>query len=78
MPLYDFHCDDCETTFEELLKTLNDAGDIRCAKCGSRKVTRQIAVFSTGSSRQGAARSPSTLPARPSGGGCGSGCGCHS
>ncbi len=78
MPLYDFLCEDCDATFEELVKNFDDVGEVRCSKCGSRKVTRQLAVFATGQSHHGTSRPASVSSPRTAGGGCGSGCGCHS
>lgn len=80
MPLYDFLCEECKTTFEELLKTSLDVSQVRCSKCGSARVARQLGVFATSSGREGSSSSrvAPAMPARPAGGGCGSGCGCHS
>jgi putative FmdB family regulatory protein len=78
MPLFDFQCQDCQETFEELLKSADAQGDVRCVKCGSPKVERLLSVFAAGSSRAsrpGAGAAPAA-PGRS--GGCGGGCACHS
>ncbi|RIK69300.1 MAG: zinc ribbon domain-containing protein [Planctomycetota bacterium] len=65
MPLYEFHCAACDSDFEELVRTSEDAVSVGCIHCGSPRVTRK---FSTFSARSGTtAPSPAPLPM----GGCG-------
>ena len=42
MPIFDFHCDKCNTTIEKILKT-NGSKNIKCPKCG----TKMNRMFST-------------------------------
>ena len=42
MPLYDYACQKCEHTFETLV--FNDAEEVECPQCQSRKVDRQLSV----------------------------------
>ena len=49
MPLYTFRCQDCQSTFEELLRRVGDDPGI-CPKCGSADLARQFAPFAVGSS----------------------------
>ncbi len=42
MPLYDFHCADCHTTSELLVRS-SDATPL-CPKCGSTQMSKQLAV----------------------------------
>jgi putative FmdB family regulatory protein len=43
MPLYDYHCEDCDTTFEIRLTFAEaDTAHPACPTCGSEHVTRRI------------------------------------
>lgn len=64
MPILEFHCPECDKVFEELIRDRSSRSSVSCPTCGSRKVSRQISVFS--------ARSGETSTAAPSfGAGCG-------
>lgn len=42
MPIYEYHCEPCEHTFETLVR---GGGDVaRCPKCGSPDVSKQLSV----------------------------------
>ena len=69
MPIYEYNCRDCHTGFEQLVLSPREA--VACPACESKKVERQLSVFS----------SPGDRAAKVSnGGGCGctpQTCGCH-
>jgi len=69
MPLYEYHCEDCGRE-SELLVAANNAPD--CPQCGSHKMSKLLSIVAA-PSRDGTGATQS----RPSGGSCGSGCGCH-
>lgn len=70
MPLYDFVCCECDESFEELVKSSSDTALVRCARCGSARVERQLAAFAAGSSRQSSGQSkPVAAMPRATGGG---------
>lgn len=76
MPLYEYRCPECDTTFEAR-RSMSEASDpIECPSghVGSRRL---LSVFaSTGSASPSSSASAPSAP-RHSGGGCGSGmCGC--
>jgi putative FmdB family regulatory protein len=57
MPIYEYHCSQCGTTFEQLVLAKN--GDpAACTKCGSAAVERKFSTFaaqtSNGSAREAA------------------------
>ncbi len=55
MPLYEYKCRKCHTRFE-LLRQMSDADrDVKCPKCRSTAVEREISGFAAGkcSSRSG-------------------------
>jgi putative FmdB family regulatory protein len=67
MPIYEFFCNGCHETFEELV--LPSDPEVACPACHSVDIQRQISVFSMSSGSSGV-----------SAGGCGctpKTCGCH-
>ena len=66
MPTFDFHCDGCTEVFEELVL---GSETIRCPKCDSAKVTKQVSAGSLGvpSSRRHGVDVPASSAAPPSG-----------
>lgn len=69
MPIYEYQCSCCHNRFEQLL--LSPAETVACPQCESKKVERQLSVFSSPGERGEAASA---------GGGCGctpATCGCH-
>ncbi len=74
MPLYEFRCRTCDTTFD-VRRPMSEASAPATCPDGHDGAVRLLSVFATAGAS--AAGSPSLLPARPSGGGCcGGGCGC--
>jgi len=68
MPMYEYACMECESHFEELVRSAEQA--ILCPDCGAGNVLKQISTFAvTGAGPQ---------PSFGGGGGgcCGGGCGC--
>ncbi len=47
MPIYEFVCKDCRTTFEALCFSRQDLDEMRCPRCGSRKVSKLLSTFSS-------------------------------
>ncbi len=42
MPIYEYHCEPCEHTFETLIRSNGDVA--RCPRCGSLQVAKQFSV----------------------------------
>ena len=57
MPIYEYACRDCNTKFEQLVRTMNRGDSFKCPKCGSGKTARALSVFAVGA--EGAKSSPS-------------------
>ncbi|HEY2705043.1 MAG TPA: zinc ribbon domain-containing protein [Candidatus Dormibacteraeota bacterium] len=76
MPLYEYRCQSCLSTFE-LLRPMADRQ--LAAVCPSCEGRTTMPLISQVALHAGAAASvPGPRPApRPSGGGCGTSCGCH-
>ncbi len=53
MPIFEYRCRDCGTTFEKIQGS--SAADVTCKNCESQKVERLLSVFAvSGSSRSAA------------------------
>jgi len=71
MPIFEYRCPRCRHSFEQIVRSARER--VRCPKCDSSSVEKQLSVFSSPGSRS----EESTAPAGGCGG-CGpNGCGCH-
>ena len=43
MPIYEFHCNQCDHEFEKLV--FNSSEKINCPECKSKKVQRRMSAF---------------------------------
>jgi putative FmdB family regulatory protein len=71
VPIYEYACMECESHFEELVRSSDQA--VTCPECGAAKVLKQLSSFAV----HGASSKPAF--SGPSGGGggcCGGSCGC--
>lgn len=50
MPLYEYACEDCGTTFEQLVSARNRDNGVECPECGSENARRVISTFAIGKS----------------------------
>jgi putative FmdB family regulatory protein len=64
MPIHEYSCSRCDRTFEELIIRRSDEGEVKCPKCGSRRVGRLM-------SRPAAARTGGGGPAPRAAPACG-------
>lgn len=48
MPIYEYTCRQCNTKFEQLVRTMNGADKFKCPECGSSKTARALSVFAVG------------------------------
>ena len=48
VPLYDYHCQQCDSSFTELRRTTELDSPINCPECGSMKTSRSLSCFSVG------------------------------
>jgi putative FmdB family regulatory protein len=68
MPLYEYRCEECQETFEKLVRAFRE--EVSCPACASGQVEKLISGFTLA----GASR---LVPSPGGGCGCGSGgCGC--
>lgn len=48
MPMYEFKCDRCEHTFEELMTASELQKEMpECPECGSKRTKKQVSKFSS-------------------------------
>jgi len=53
MPIYEFYCDDCNTIFNFLSKTINTTKSPQCPQCKNKKLSRQVSKFAfTGKAKE--------------------------
>lgn len=50
MPIYSYICKDCGEKFDLLVGVTVEKEELRCKKCGSKKITKEISGFSVGKS----------------------------
>ncbi len=50
MPIYSYLCKNCGEKFDLLVGVTVEKEELKCKKCGSKKITRQISGFSVGKS----------------------------
>ncbi len=46
MPIYEFRCEGCDTTFNILVRTYHVSPSPICPECGSKRVERLMSTFS--------------------------------
>ncbi|HOX58421.1 MAG TPA: zinc ribbon domain-containing protein [Candidatus Paceibacterota bacterium] len=70
MPIYEFHCANCEQDSEILVRSTRWKGT-KCPQCGSAKLSKKLSVFASS-----VASPTSAAPACDGKGGGGCGCCC--
>lgn len=78
MPIYEFNCDDCGSSFETLVRHGHGEDAAACPSCNGIRLSRAMSVFASARGGDGAAAAPlAGATASRRGGCCGGGCGCH-
>jgi putative FmdB family regulatory protein len=75
MPIYEYHCEDCEHSFEALVRP-GRVEDAACPQCHGGHLSREMSVFASARSGDGAGSGNGFTPNGAGGGGCCGG-GCH-
>lgn len=47
MPIYEFTCEDCGETFEELVFSASKTDEVVCPACQSKRVAKLISLFAS-------------------------------
>jgi putative FmdB family regulatory protein len=53
MPIYEYTCTDCNSQFENFVRSMNSVIEVKCPKCGGTHVKKGWSVFGTGGSAGG-------------------------
>jgi putative FmdB family regulatory protein len=48
MPIYEFHCDACDNSFEKMTTMSARDEKVECPSCGSKKTGRKLSVVAVG------------------------------
>jgi putative FmdB family regulatory protein len=48
VPIYEYTCEQCQTRFEQLVRSMSGSDKFKCPKCGSGKTARTLSVFAVG------------------------------
>ena len=62
MPIYEYQCRDCETSFEELILRASDAQAVVCPDCGGSHNERLLSSASVSSSKTSASGAAGCIP----------------
>ena len=77
MPLYEYRCRSCDTTFSERRPMSRSSEPATCPD-GHPEARRVLSVFATAGRSSGGADAPApSFGGGGFGGGCGGGCACH-
>jgi len=76
VPIYEFHCADCDRSFEVFARPGHGDDGAKCPRCCGGRLAREMSTFAAhGSSADSAGTSAAVR--FTGGGGCGGGCVCH-
>jgi putative FmdB family regulatory protein len=64
MPLYEYRCDGCGRTFEELRSSSQADAAIECPSCESPRTARKLSTFASGTSSSGSPKGASSCGTR--------------
>ncbi len=51
MPIYEFTCEACGKTFDELVPASRADASVPCPECGGKKTRKNLSTFAAGGSR---------------------------
>jgi putative FmdB family regulatory protein len=74
MPIYEYHCADCDRSFESFVRP--GGQETQCPACHGGNIARELSVFAAARGSSDAA-SPMSGGGGTGGGCCGGGCGCR-
>jgi putative FmdB family regulatory protein len=77
MPIYEYRCEDCDSSFETLVQA-GQHDEPQCPSCMGVKIVREMSVFASRGGNGDAKPDQSGAAMMRGGGGCcGGSCGCH-
>jgi len=54
MPIYEYHCKNCDKSFDQHSHTMSPPAAVECPDCKSHKTHRKLSVFAVAASSPGA------------------------
>ena len=60
MPIYEYHCNSCETNFEVLLRTNDTKKPLKCPDCGTQDTKKRFSAFAAMGTQKEAAKDSTT------------------
>ena len=76
MPIDEYHCDDCDNSFETFVQP-GHYDETQCPACSGVKISREMSVFASRGGNGEAQPNGAAAPVLRDGGCCGGSCGCH-
>ncbi len=76
MPIYEYYCEDCDSSFEALVQS-GHHDEAHCPSCSSANISRQMSVFASRAAGNQARSNGSAGQPMSGGSCCGGSCGCH-
>ena len=76
MPIYEYRCEDCDSSFETFVQP-GHHDETQCPSCMGVKIVRELSVFASRGGDSEAKRNTSGTTMMRAGGCCGGSCGCH-
>lgn len=53
MPIYEYTCQDCHSQFEEFVRSMTAAIEVKCPECGSAHTKKGWSLFGLGAAAAG-------------------------
>lgn len=60
MPIYEYRCQECGTTFDKFVRSMSNTVQVECPKCHSKNCQKSISLFGTASADSRASASLSS------------------
>ena len=67
MPIYEFDCAGCGSSFDKLVRSMSAVNDVTCPSCSSPEVKKKLSLFASRSIGQGSSNSASAANCAPTG-----------
>ncbi len=47
MPIYEYHCEECNETFDKFVRSISGSIEVECPKCHSKRCRKNVSRFGT-------------------------------
>lgn len=62
MPIYEYHCEECGTTFDKFVRSISTPVEVECPSCHSHSCKKHFSTFGTTGTGGGALSGASCAP----------------